>query len=95
MEGNDRLLQRDNSVCTKVRMPLEVGPRIQEEDDGAVRSSASVLAMRCRRERERDNIEDDQTSFSVVLRKSVSMMPSQTGKRTQSVPSVAVSFPPG
>ena len=90
--GNDRLLQRDDLVRTRVRMPLEVGPRIREED--AVRSSASKLATHCRRGRERDNIEDGQTSFSVVLRKSVSMMPSQTGKRTQAVASVAVLFPP-
>ena len=87
MAGNNWPLQRDDLVRTKVRMPLEVCPRIRGEDDGAVRSSASELATRCRRGRERVSIGDDQTSFSVVLQKSVSMM--------QSVALVAVLFPLG
>ena len=44
MAGNDRLLERDDLVRTKVCM--EVGLRIGEEDDGAVCSSTRELAAR-------------------------------------------------
>ena len=65
MTGNDRLLERDDLVRTKVR--VEVRLRLREEDDGAVRSSASELAARLCRGRERNGVVEGQTKRLVSL----------------------------
>ena len=65
MAGNDRLLERDDLVRTKVCM--EVGLRLGEEDDGAVCSSTRELAARLSRGRERDSIVEGQTKRLVGL----------------------------
>ena len=65
MTGNDWLLERDDLVRTKVR--VEVRLRLREEDDGAVRSSASELAARLSRGRERDGVVEGQPEGLVSL----------------------------
>ena len=65
MTGNDRLLKRDDLVRAKVR--VEVSLRLGEEDDGAVRSSASELAARLSGGRERDGVVEGQPERLVSL----------------------------
>ena len=65
MAGNDRLLERDDLVRTEVG--VEVGLRLGEEDDGAVCSSASELAARLSRGRERDSVVEGQPERLVSL----------------------------
>ena len=65
MAGNDRLLKSNNLVRAKVG--VEVRLRIGEEDDGAVRSSATKLAARLGRRREGNGVVEGQPERLVSL----------------------------
>ena len=65
MAGNDWLLKCDDFVRAEVR--VEVRLRLGEEDDGAVCSSASELAARLSRGRERNSVVEGQTKRLVSL----------------------------